>query len=71
MGEEGWVSWLHEREWRCPDRFELPAESLAALVRGTKDVRTLQAVMDDDFEDFEATAKNIIPLSVVCQGLSP
>jgi len=27
--------------------------------------------MDDDFEDFEATAKNIIPLSVVCQGLSP
>ncbi|MBI3013739.1 MAG: hypothetical protein HYY65_01440 [Candidatus Tectomicrobia bacterium] len=68
VSEEGWVSWLHEREWRCPHEFRLPKRFVAAIVRSLTEVGHLQEMLEDD-EDFKSLPKCILPLEVICQGL--
>ena len=66
-----WESnWLHEREWRCPDRFKLPDEIRAVLVRTAKEAAEVQAIISDDPESFTCLPQSIIPLNVICQGLN-
>lgn len=69
-GRSAWESnWLHEREWRCPDRFNLPAEIRAVLVRTAKEAAQLQTTINIDPASFACIPQSIIPLRVICQGL--
>lgn len=65
----GWVSWIHEREWRCRGEFVLPTGLLGVLVRNTGDAKKLQKRIEQEPEKFKVILKSIIPLSVLCQGL--
>jgi hypothetical protein len=67
--KKGWISWLHEREWRCPDKFELPKKIQAVLVRSTDQARRLTEEINDQPTKFKTIPKSVIPLSVLCQGL--
>jgi hypothetical protein len=69
VSDSGWISWLHEREWRCPDSFQLSKALVAVLVKTTTDAMQLQAEIDADRRAFKSIPKSIIPLHIVCQGL--
>lgn len=72
-----WVSWLHEREWRCNGDFQLPAKMkpyirtfrLGVLVKTYRDVLKLQKEMNDNPSDFNIEISTILPLDIICQGL--
>jgi hypothetical protein len=66
--DEGWISWIHEREWRCCGEFKLPAKILGVLVRNTHDAQRLQERIDKDREKFACLPASIIPLSIICRG---
>lgn len=63
-----WISWLHEREWRCKGNFELPTHSVAALVRTGKEAKTLADELASKSGKFQCNPNSILPLAVVCQG---
>jgi len=65
---EGWVSWLHEREWRCPEEFRLPNQFVGVIVRSLNEAVGLRQLLGEE-EDFKARPKCILPLEVICQGL--
>lgn len=67
----GWISWLHEREWRCRGDFPLPEEVFGVLVRNTNDAKKLREKIEKRKNSFAAVPRSIIPLNVVCQGLLP
>lgn len=69
--DEGWISWIHEREWRCSGDFKVPAKPLAVLVKDTKDALRLQKEIEDEPKEFVCKPSSIIPLSIICQGLLP
>lgn len=69
VSAQGWVSWLHEREWRCKDSFLLPTEPLGVLVKNTSYIERLKKKIANASNKFQAIPKSIIPLSVLCQGL--
>lgn len=62
--EPTWISWLHEREWRCCGDFSLPKELIGVLVKTSKEAQKLQKKMKN-----KSWTRSIIPLSVICQGL--
>jgi hypothetical protein len=64
-----WISWIHEREWRCKGNFKLTPAPIAVLVRNTSCVQKLARRIDAEPEQFRAIPKSIIPLTVLCQGL--
>jgi hypothetical protein len=63
-----WTSWLHEREWRCPDRFTLPPDPIV-LVNTAQDVEELQAALAKR-ANAKCHPRAILPLHVICQGLA-
>jgi hypothetical protein len=69
--KKGWISWLHERAWRCRGDFPLPEELFGVLVRDTNDAKRLREKIEKDKKSFAALPRSIIPLNVVCQGLLP
>jgi|SRR5581483_6462989 len=69
MTERGWISWLHEREWRCKGAFTLPISIPAVLVRNTHDAIELNDKLHNAPDKFKCKPRSIIPLNVVCQGL--
>jgi hypothetical protein len=64
-----WTSWLHEREWRCADRFMLPSDPIA-LVNTEEDVAELQAALARRAAHTKCHPRAIPPLHVICQGLA-
>lgn len=66
-----WISWLHEREWRCCGKFIVPAKPLAVLVKDTRDALKLQKQIEEEPREFKCKPSSIIPLSIICQGLLP
>ncbi len=68
VSEEGWVSWLHEREWRCPEEFRLPNQFVGAIVKSLSDVAELREMLEEE-DQFKARPRCILPLEVICQGL--
>ena len=65
-----WVSnWLHEREWRCPDKFILSGKIRAVLVKTEKEAARLYRKIEAASESFACIPQSSIPLSVICQGL--
>ena len=64
-----WISWLHEREWRCKgDDFSLPIK-VGVLVKTSAEARRLQKMIYENPEEYKVKPLTILPLSVVCQGL--
>lgn len=67
--DNGWISWVHEREWRCKGSFKLPKTIQAALVKNTKDAAKLASLIAEKPKTFKCIPSSIVPLTVVCQGL--
>jgi|CXWL01.1.fsa_nt_gi hypothetical protein len=63
-----WIDWQHEREWRCPNEFDLKKVPCIALVESVKDVKKLQDKIDQEPALFQCVPITIIPLEVICQG---
>lgn len=66
---EGWINWVHEREWRCKGAFRLPKTIHAAVVRSTREAKKLRDMIYDDRDSFKCMPDAILPASVICQGL--
>jgi hypothetical protein len=64
-----WISWLHEREWRCKGDFKLPPSLHAAFVRNTDEAKQLTRELADEPTQFKCVPKSVIPFTVICQGL--
>ena len=64
-----WISWLHEREWRCKGNFTLPAKAVAVFVKDQRDAMKLHRLLSMEPENFKCKPRSIIPLNVICQGL--
>ena len=62
--EHKWVSWLHDREWRCTGDFRLPKELVGVLVKTPDQAKRMHKWLKD-----KEWTRSIIPLEVVCQGL--
>jgi len=69
VNSDNWISWMHEREWRCKGDFKLPKEPLAVLVKNTFYAKKLADAIKQSPKDFKIKPKSIIPLSILCQGL--
>jgi hypothetical protein len=67
--DQGWISWLHEREWRCPGSFEVPGNLQVALVKNMSEVEKLTTLIQKNPGDFELIPRSIVPLTIICQGL--
>ena len=67
----GWISWLHEREWRAPDRFILPTKIQSVFVRSPKEAYDLTKQLHHESDDFPCEIGSVISMTVLCQGLLP
>lgn len=65
----GWIGWLHEREWRCPERFPLPKKIIGVLVKSSREAAALSRRLNEAPQEFRCIPRSVIPLQVVCQGL--
>lgn len=69
-GDEGWLSWLHEREWRCKGSFRLrPDADVGVLVKSPFYAEKLSQRLHTEHDEFKIHPRTIIPLTVLCQGL--
>jgi hypothetical protein len=69
VNKDGWISWLHEREWRCKGDLSLPTNPYGILVRHSNDAERLEKMIRKSPDKFKIKPRSIIPLSVMCQGL--
>jgi hypothetical protein len=69
MTDAGWISWLHEREWRCKGSFGLPPTVPAVLVRNTSDANEFYRRMLKTPSEFKCKPLSVVPLNVICPGL--
>jgi hypothetical protein len=67
--KDRWISWIHEREWRCKGDFKMPINPLAILVRNTIYAKKLTKMIAEEPKEFIVKPQSIIPLTVLCQGL--
>jgi hypothetical protein len=67
--KDRWISWIHEREWRCKGNFEMPHNPIAVLVKSTVFAKKLARKIAKEPKEFEVKPQSIIPLTVLCQGL--
>ncbi len=67
--KDRWISWIHEREWRCKGNFGLPPSPVAVLVKNIASAKRLAREVSAEPADFKAKPRSIIPLTVLCQGL--
>lgn len=68
VSKKGWISWLHEREWRCKGDFAMPSPFPGVLVKTSKEADKLTRMIHDNPQDFKAKPRSVIPLQVMCQG---
>jgi len=66
--DQSWISWLHEREWRKKDDFELPTNA-GVLVRTDNDAKKLYKMLYEEPDEYEIIPRIILPLVTICQGL--
>ena len=76
VNNKDWVSWVHEREWRCKGDFQLPRKKnrthsfkLGVLVKTYRDALKLQNEMENYPNKFRVEISSILPLDIICQGL--
>lgn len=68
VSNKGWISWIHEREWRCKGDFELP-KKIGVLVRNSKEITNILDKIQSNPKEFKTIPRSILPLEVICQGL--
>ena len=66
--EDSWISWLHEREWRCKGDYTLPSD-VGVLVKNSSYVERLQKRMREEPGEFRVRPRAVLPLTIMCQGL--
>jgi hypothetical protein len=66
--KDSWISWLHEREWRCAGHYKLPPDA-GVLVKNSAYVERLQERIRKEPGAFKVRPRAIIPLTILCQGL--
>ncbi|MCF6455109.1 hypothetical protein L1076_26335 [Vibrio sp. MMG022] len=66
---DNWISWMHEREWRCKGKMKLPKKVLAVFVKNTSHAEKLQKMINENPDDFKSIPKSIIPVNIMCEGL--
>ncbi len=66
--DEGWISWLHEREWRCKGNYTLPTNA-GVVVKNSSYVERLNERIRKEPRKFKVHPRAIIPLTILCQGL--
>jgi hypothetical protein len=71
VSEQGWISWLHEREWRCKGTLTLPESIQAVFVRSTFEAERLTKDLAKSPSDYKCKPRSVIPLTVLTQGLLP
>lgn len=64
-----WISWMHEREWRCKNELVLPSTLEAVLVDSPETALRLSKSILESPGEFKTKPKSIIPLDIVCHGL--
>lgn len=64
-----WISWMHEREWRCKQQFKLPNKIGSVFVRNTKYAEKLQKLISENPKRVRTKPQSIVPLNIICQGL--
>lgn len=69
--DDDWVSWLHEREWRCKGDFDLPESPLVAFVKNSNEAEDLMTELVEHPDRFQSRPRAVVPLSVLCQGFLP
>lgn len=69
VSHKGWISWLHEREWRVKGDFALPSKPHGVLVLNTHYAKKLQKLITKAPGKFKVKPSSVIPLTVLCQGL--
>jgi hypothetical protein len=69
VDDAGWISWLHEREWRVKGDFKVPTRPYGVLVHTPKEAEELLELLATEPEKFKVRPKSVIPLTVLCQGL--
>jgi hypothetical protein len=67
-GDKGWISWLHEREWRCKGDYTLPSHA-GVLVKNSTYAEKLNQRLNKEPDEFKIHPRTVIPLTVLCQGL--
>ncbi|HQT90017.1 MAG TPA: hypothetical protein PK677_16000 [Acidiphilium sp.] len=67
--DDGWVNWVHEREWRCEGTFKLRATVPAVIVRNLAAAKRLREKLADEPDEFKCIPDAILPASMICQGL--
>lgn len=67
--DKSWISWLHEREWRCKGDFSMPEYIPGVLVKTPHEAFKLQKSIHKHREEFKTIPASILPLEIVCQGL--
>jgi hypothetical protein len=68
VDKNGWISWLHEREWRCKGDYVLPPDA-GVLVKNSGYAERLTKRLNDNADEFKVHPRAIIPLTILCQGL--
>lgn len=68
--KQGWISWLHEREWRCKGNFVMPSKFYGVLVKTAVEADKLTKMLHKNPDEFKAKPRSVIPLEVICQGLT-
>lgn len=68
VSKQGWISWLHEREWRCKGSFTMPSKFYGVLVKTAIEADKLTKMIHDAPDNFKACPRSVIPLEVICQG---
>jgi hypothetical protein len=69
VSDEGWISWLHEREWRSPEDFQLPGRIQTVFVRTSSEAERLTKRLNKNPQKFKCLPRSVVPLTVFCQGL--
>lgn len=67
--DDGWINWVHEREWRCEGAYKLRATVPAVIVRNLAAARRLREQLADEPDEFKCIPDAILPASMICQGL--
>lgn len=64
-----WLSWLHEREWRCKGDLALPRDPMGVVVKNTAFARKLEDELRRHNREYLCRPRCVLPLNIVCQGL--
>lgn len=66
---DGWISWMHEREWRKKGTFILPKQPVGVFVKTLAEAKKLNTMLIKEKERFKVKPRSVLPLGLISQGL--